>query len=102
MAALATFLYIHAVAEMLMLMLTTVCGIITDVITHIRRTLGWVLFGLALATIHKGIGVFADNVTPANPKAWLQAPASDLFLAYSIVSGVMIVLLELLHFTKYV
>ena len=69
--------------------------------TALHRIIGWTLFGLSIATIYKGINVFADQITVENPKAWLQEPASNLFLAFALVSGVMILVLELLHVTKY-
>jgi len=66
----------------------------------VHRTVGWVLFGLALATIYKGVVVFEDQMD-SNPKAWLQEPAKTLFKAYCFVSLALIVVLEVLHATKY-
>lgn len=67
----------------------------------LHRTTGWVLYGLSLATIYKGVTLFEEEITDENPRAWLQDPAGSLFQAYCFVALGLVVILELLHVTKY-
>jgi hypothetical protein len=67
----------------------------------LHRTTGWTLFGLALYTIFMGVTLFEEYNTDDVPNAWLQEPAKELFMAYCFVAAGLIVVLELLHVTKY-
>ena len=67
----------------------------------LHRSIGWSLYGLALATIYKGITLFDEKITAENPKVWLQDPAGTLFQVYCYIALGVVAVLELLHITKY-
>lgn len=62
--------------------------------TH--RNIGWALFGLGIATVYKGVVLFADSAKD-EPALWLQAPAKELLLAWIIIGMAFGLIMEVAH-----